>query len=83
MTELTASDLIDRVWDLSKRLKAGRISHEIQVFRYDAVSILAHVPGQYWEIDVLADGAVDFEVYQSVAFNETDLDSAIADYSEP
>jgi hypothetical protein len=83
VSELSASNLIDRVWEMSKRLKTARISHEIKVFRYDGVSILAHVPGQYWEIDMLADGSIDFEVFRSTSFNETDLDSAIAEYSEP
>ena len=53
--EASAKDLMVRLWDTSERLKSAGIWHEIRGFRQDGVSILAHVPGEYWEIDFLED----------------------------
>ena len=50
---------------LSDQLKAANIHHEITRYREDGVSIIANVPGERWEIDVLEDGEVVVEVYKS------------------
>jgi hypothetical protein len=68
--ETLAEAALNTYWEISKRLKAARIWHQGQISRYDAISILAHVPGEYWEIDVKDDGTIDFEVYSS---RESDL----------
>jgi len=62
---VTAEELLRKVWRVSERLEAKKIWHEIRAHRYDGVTILAHVPGQYWEIDFLEDGSVDVEVFRS------------------
>lgn len=83
---VAASAMLDRVWKISKRLDQAGISHERHLYRYDGVSILAHVPGQYWEIDILDDGSVDLEVYKSVGLSEdstAELDQLIEEWSEP
>ncbi|MCA3593772.1 MAG: hypothetical protein ING72_10945 [Methylobacterium sp.] len=61
----SAEQMMDRIWAISKKLKEAQITHEILGYRYDAVSILAAVPGQYWEIDVCIDGSIDFEIFSS------------------
>jgi hypothetical protein len=81
----TAEEALNTYWEISKRLKAARIWHQGQVSRYDAISILAHVPGQYWEIDVKDDGTIDFEVYSSregVLGGVAELNRAIEEITE-
>jgi hypothetical protein len=66
MTDIIAADaLLERVNDVTTRLTEADIWHEVRFFREDGVSILAHVPGEYWEIDVLTDGSIDVEVFRT------------------
>ena len=66
MTDIIAADaLLERVNDVTTRLTEADIWHEVRFFREDGVSILAHVPGEYWEIDILTDGSVDVEVFRT------------------
>ena len=53
--------------------------------RHDAVSILATVPGERWEIDVLDDGDVDFERFVTTGgvTGEAEMKEAIAKFAEP
>jgi len=51
--------------ELIRQLEEAKISHTVTKYRYDAISILAHLPGERWEIDVLEDGDVDFERFVS------------------
>ena len=60
-----APSKLDRLWELSRRLTEAGISHETVVYRDDAVSIVANVEGEYWEIDFLDDGGLDVEIYVS------------------
>ena len=66
------------IWDVRARLDAAGISHDVESYRLDAISIVARVPGEYWEIDFLDDGSIDFEVFQSQGVKTTDdLDARI------
>ena len=47
------------------QLRATKIAHSIHSYREDAVSIIAYVPGERWEIDFLVDGSVEVEVFAS------------------
>lgn len=47
------------------RLDAANIHWTLRRTRPDAVSIDASVPGQRWEIDVMADGFTEVEVFRS------------------
>jgi hypothetical protein len=80
-SQVTASELVQRVWSIRKQLDDALIWNEVRMFRLDGVTILAHVPGAYWEIDVLEDGSVDFEVFKSVGDLQpgNDLQAAIAE----
>ena len=76
MTVISSEEMLKQAWDIAGRLKAANISHELQVYRFDAVSILAHVPGEYWEIDVCDGGWVDVEIYKSTGI-ESDAKAAM------
>lgn len=51
--------------DICRRLESGRIQHQIVRHRGDAVSIIAAIPGERWEIDIEEDGAVTIERFIS------------------
>ena len=53
------------LFDIIEQLETAKISYTVSKYRYDAVSILAHLPGERWEIDVMEDGDVDFERFVS------------------
>ena len=82
---LTAEQLLEKVWSVSERLKAHRIWHEVRVHRHDGVTILAHVPGEYWEIDFLEDDRVDVEVFRSTQplEDESAIERLINENREP
>ena len=83
--EASAKDLMVRLWDTSERLKSAGIWHEIRGFRQDGVSILAHVPGEYWEIDFLEDGKIDVEVFRTTGAldDESAIERLLSEHSEP
>ena len=62
MSEINA---LKKLLALSDQLKAANIHHEVTRYREDGVSIIATVPGERWEIDVLDDGEIVVEVYKS------------------
>ena len=65
MTEAAGTNALKILLALADRLKAAGIHHEVTRYRDDGVSIIAAVPGERWEIDVLDDGEVVVEVYKS------------------
>ena len=66
MTEDTRElNPLKKLLALSDQLKAADITHEVTRYREDGVSIIANVPGERWEIDVLEDGEVVVEIYKS------------------
>jgi hypothetical protein len=74
-----------KLMDIIRALEAAQIHFTVSYHRYEAVSILATVPGERWEIDVLEDGDVDFERFVSTGgvTGEGDLTGAIARFAEP
>jgi hypothetical protein len=44
-----------------KQLKAAGIHHEVASYCEEAISVVIRVPGEYWEVDSLADGEIDIE----------------------
>ena len=69
------TDLLKKAHSLSERLNAAGIWNEVRLFREDGLTILAHVPGEYWEIDLLTDGSIDVEVFRSKG--ELEAESAV------
>ena len=53
------------LFDIIQQLEDAKISYTVSKYRYDAVSIFAHLPGERWEIDVMEDGDVAFERFVS------------------
>jgi hypothetical protein len=66
-------------------LDRARIAYHVTRYRYDAISVIAKVPGERWEIDVLEDGDVDFERFVSdgTVTGEAELNESIARWAEP
>jgi hypothetical protein len=63
--DATEPNALKKLLALSDQLKAANIHHEVTRYREDGVSIIATVPGERWEIDVLDDGEIVVEVYKS------------------
>lgn len=53
------------LFSIIAELQKAKISFSLDVTRENAITILATVPGQRWEIDVFKDGEVEVEVFQS------------------
>ncbi len=81
---MTAAELLQRAHALSKRLKDADIWNEIRVFREDGITVFAHVPGEYWEIDLLEDGTTNVEVFRSTGDleDETSIERLISEFGE-
>ena len=62
---MSETNALKKLLALSDQLKAANIHHEVTRYREDGVSIIAIVPGERWEIDVLDDGEIVVEVYKS------------------
>jgi hypothetical protein len=63
--DATEPNALKKLLALSDRLKSANIHHEVTRYREDGVSIIATVPGERWEIDVLDDGEIVVEIYKS------------------
>jgi hypothetical protein len=59
------TDPFDRLLTFLQRLDKAGIKYWLQNRREGAVSVLAHAPGEYWEIDFLDDGTVDVQRFRS------------------
>lgn len=63
--DATGTNPLKKLLALSDQLKTAGIHHDVTRYREDGVSIIASVPGERWEIDVLDDGEIVVEVYKS------------------
>ena len=81
---MTAAELLQRAHALSKRLEDAEIWNEIRLFREDGITVLARVPGEYWEIDLLEDGATDVEVFRTAGDleDESSIERLISEFRE-
>jgi hypothetical protein len=72
------------LYDLLDRLRDAKIHYHVRDDRRGAVSIDVAVPGQRWEIDVLADGSVEVEVFTSDGsiFDRSKLDELFQQHSD-
>ena len=78
------TNMQDRVFDLLQQLEQAKISCKLARNRDDAITIEAAVPGQRWEIDCLADGTVDVEVFKSdgVIRDESAIERLLREFSD-
>ncbi len=79
------SDAFAKLMGIIRALEAAQIHFVLSYHRYGAVSILATVPGERWEIDVLEIGDVEFERFVTVGgvAGEVEMTRAIAGFAEP
>ena len=67
----------ERMMQVAEQLRAAHIFHTWASHRYDAVMILAAVPGERWEIEFLSDGSIEIERF--ISTGEIEDESALAD----
>lgn len=48
-----------------QRLRDAKIDYTIRHSRDDALMVVVYTPGEYWEIDFVANGDVDIERFRS------------------
>lgn len=51
--------------DFLNRLSQAKIHYDLDQCREDAVVVFVTVPGERWEVEFFADGAVEVEVFRS------------------
>ncbi len=81
---MTAAELLQSAHALSKELEEAGIWNEIRLFREDGITVLARVPGEYWEIDLLEDGTTDVEVFRTTGEieDESSIQRLISEFGE-
>lgn len=80
---VSAEAMLKKLWAIQAKLKEAEIDHSLVVYRFDAVSIVANLPGEKWEIDIREDGDLDFEVFKSTPMQgEAELEAAIAEVKQ-
>lgn len=47
------------------RLDSTKITYRLAHYRDDALMVLVSVPGEWWEIEFLADGSIEIEKFRS------------------
>ncbi len=74
----------ENLYTLLDRLRRAKIHYRVRDDRDGAVSIDVAVPGERWEIDVLADGTIEIEVFKSdgTMFNESKLEELFRKFSD-
>ena len=60
-----SADPFRQLLSLLDRLDKLKVPHHVRLSRDDAIMVVAHAPGEYWEIEFLQDGDVDIERYRS------------------
>jgi len=75
----SAAEMMAKIWSIQMALDEAGIDHAPTIYREDAISIVANLSGEKWEIDVCLDGSIDFEVFKSELMEgEAELTAAIA-----
>ena len=68
-----APNAFQQLLDFLLRLEQARIHYSLAHFRAETVAVEVVVPGERWEIEFFADGAVEVEVFSSVGPNGIEL----------
>ena len=68
-----------------RRLEDHGLHSSLAIARDDAVMVTVAVPGERWEVEFFADGAVEVERFRSdgTTTDGTALETLIADFGEP
>jgi hypothetical protein len=72
------------LYSLLDRLRRTKIHYRLRDDREGALSIDITVPGERWEVDLLADGTTDIEIFRSdgTIHGETKLEELLARFSD-
>lgn len=54
-----------RLLQFLNKLDNANIHYTLAHYRFDAIMVDVSVPGQRWEIEFMADGTVEVEIYKS------------------
>jgi hypothetical protein len=65
--------------EMIAELRSAGIHFEMFSYRVDAITLVATVPGERWEIEVFADGTVQFERFSSTGEIVSDLEALRAE----
>jgi hypothetical protein len=78
-------DQFNKLLAFLERLDQAKIPYTMRHSRDDAVMVVVYAPGQYWEIDFIADGDIDIERYRSDGHidDESVLEELFALWAEP
>jgi hypothetical protein len=78
------TDRFDKLLAFLKQLKSSGIYHEVASYREESISVVVRVPGEYWEVDFLADGEIDVERFVSsgAVDDESALNELFARFSD-
>jgi hypothetical protein len=78
-------DNLGKLLSFLVRLKEVHISYTLKQIREEAVMVLIHVPGQYWEVEFFEDGSVEIEIFKSDGeiYDEKMLDQLFDEFSDP
>jgi len=47
------------------QLEAVKIHYSLKHSRDEAIMVLIHVPGQYWEVEFFENGSIEIEIFES------------------
>ena len=66
------------------KLSESKIHYDIHHHRNDGLLVSISVPGERWEVEFLADGSVDVEIFRSNGeiFNESSLERLFNEFSD-
>ncbi len=59
------NDLTITILDFLGRLKRAKIQYALEQIRDNAIMVNVTVPGERWEIEFTADGAIEIEIFKS------------------
>jgi hypothetical protein len=78
-------DRFDNLLTFLQRLDRAKVPYTLKKDVEDAVDVLVFAPGEYWEVDFLADGEVLIKRFRSdgVIHDESALDELFARWSDP
>ena len=84
-TASATAEPMNKLLLLCTRLDVARIHYQVTKYLPNAVSIVAIVPGERWEIDVHDDGQIGVEVFKALngVRGEERLDDLFTRFSEP
>ena len=61
----SSSDVFPRFVGFLAQLEVAGISHHIDAVRPDSLMVTLAVPGERWEVEFMADGSIEVEVFRS------------------